>query len=552
MPASTPRTPRTQHPALRLGLALAFSVGLHFGPFAVLRSILPEWRSELELRTRIEPVEIGLEQALEGSQRTPPAAPPPPPAPEPAPPPAPPPPAPPAAPHAPRVVHAPPLPELPNPEQDLLPAPRPTQLSDPQLQLHPRPPHLLDETLTIARRPPRPRDAGADAAPPPLPTSLPGFASAAGELSPAVPRGALVSLLLRTDHLRGNPQAPAIRRAMAHLRDWNMMLRGSGIDPLSDLDQVLLATANLRMLAASSDGLSRFQNIGVRDRDAVNDSGADLIVLVRGAGGRDEPLRRALERMAQSDEPVAPSPVNPGTDGGMLDAEVPAATALRPADAGRNHWDEREDGLRSVTLERWYRRRSFVMLGGGLVGIAPPDQVAGLAAAMARRARPSFDSESAQRDLALLVEADGLRNVIEHIGTWRGEFPVPRRLAVGLYQTRGEDAAPDGGAQVLGTFDFDDDAQATRARELFEYARGRWHARLAELRGVDNSSGFGGMMRGLLVRSVASAANIDLDVLDGMLDTLQFTAGPHQVRLSARWTAAQVQAALSVANLAQP
>ncbi len=87
---------------------------------------------------------------------------------------------------------------------------------------------------------PRMRDAGRpeDAGPA---LALAGDAGAA-----RMPPGAQIALRVDMTRIRNSPLAPDVRRLLAAIPDWKALLDGSGIDPLEQLDRLLIATPNLQ------------------------------------------------------------------------------------------------------------------------------------------------------------------------------------------------------------------------------------------------------------------------------------------------------------------
>ncbi|HEY6879098.1 MAG TPA: hypothetical protein VI299_13825 [Polyangiales bacterium] len=61
-----------------------------------------------------------------------------------------------------------------------------------------------------------------------------------------MPPGAQIALRVDMTRIRNSPVAPDVRRLLAAIPDWKALLDGSGIDPLSQLDRLLLATPNLQ------------------------------------------------------------------------------------------------------------------------------------------------------------------------------------------------------------------------------------------------------------------------------------------------------------------
>jgi hypothetical protein len=478
------------------------SAALHAVPFIAVRYVKPK---PLDIEVRVHAVEIGLEQAQPGARTPPPAPAPQPSAPSAPPSPAPPPPREPAR-SVPRERPPPREPEEP------LPLPPPNlQLREPQMVLARRRPPRVPEPVT----PPAPRDAGVPAA---IPHTVPTFASAAGDLAPMVPRGAVVTLLLRSDRIRSNPNAGSVRRLLGSIPDWEQMLGGSNLDPIDDLDLMLLAAGN----PFGADGRP-----------------PDWFVLARGAHGSDARLRRAVEAMAAADEPLAPSPLAPPDVDGSVSTPG-AAVAQRAPDAGRSPWQSGPGGAQIANLERYGARRSFVMLGNGMAAIALPGQVERLLSVMAQRGEGLLGQGDPR--LVLLLEAEGVRNLIE-FHTYHGWFPMPRRAAFALYQLLDESGEPTGAAELVGNWLYDDAAQAQHARDELEYSRGRWHLMIQQ-----QTSAQGGLS-GILGAIGASVLGIDVPAIRGAIDAMHVSADGERVEIRASLSAQQVRALLHLLSM---
>lgn len=61
-----------------------------------------------------------------------------------------------------------------------------------------------------------------------------------------IPPGAQIALRLDMASVRASPLAPEVRRLLAAIPDWQLILAGSGIDPLEDLERLLIASPNLQ------------------------------------------------------------------------------------------------------------------------------------------------------------------------------------------------------------------------------------------------------------------------------------------------------------------
>jgi hypothetical protein len=90
-----------------------------------------------------------------------------------------------------------------------------------------------------------PADAGATAVPG-APTAPPGLAASAPPGSVSLPAGAQLALRLDLALVRASPLAPEARALLAAIPDWQMVLEGSGVEPVSAMDRVLIASPSLR------------------------------------------------------------------------------------------------------------------------------------------------------------------------------------------------------------------------------------------------------------------------------------------------------------------
>ena len=162
-----------------------------------------------------------------------------------------------------------------------------------------------------------------------------------------------------------------------------------------------------------------------------------------------------------------------------------------------------------------------------MAAIAMPGQVEALSAAMARRS--PLATRSDDRTLVMLVEADGVRNLLT-VGTWRGPFPMPRRLTVAMHQTLDADGHADGSATLDGVPVRDARRGGTRARDVRD-ARTRWHVM------IETQLGARGGIGRLLAGAVAGMAGIDVDALESSVDALEFQTAHERVVLHGSFTA---------------
>lgn len=65
-------------------------------------------------------------------------------------------------------------------------------------------------------------------------------------LAAYAPPGAQIALRMHMRNVRDSPLADDVRRLLGAVPDWQLLLDGSGIDPLRDLERVYLATPNLQ------------------------------------------------------------------------------------------------------------------------------------------------------------------------------------------------------------------------------------------------------------------------------------------------------------------
>ena len=88
-------------------------------------------------------------------------------------------------------------------------------------------------------------DAGTDADKAPDSPALPVSRSVLSGPS-RIPPGAQLALRVDLKRVRESPLAPDVTRFLQGVPDWQLLLEGSGIDPVEDLDRLLVATPNLR------------------------------------------------------------------------------------------------------------------------------------------------------------------------------------------------------------------------------------------------------------------------------------------------------------------
>jgi hypothetical protein len=75
---------------------------------------------------------------------------------------------------------------------------------------------------------------------------LPGGDTKDGALAAFAPRGAQIALRVHMGRVRQSPLADDVRTLLDAVPDWRLVLGGSGIDPLRDLERLYLATPDLQ------------------------------------------------------------------------------------------------------------------------------------------------------------------------------------------------------------------------------------------------------------------------------------------------------------------
>jgi len=223
-----------------------------------------------------------------------------------------------------------------------------------------------------------------------------------------LPAGSQIALRLDVARVRRSPLNEDVRSLLAAMPDWQALLAGSEIDPLSDLDRVLIATPNLQ-----------------RSR---------LIVAGRTTGGSEE-IRAAAQHLAAA-----------------------AGETLT--------WQEQH----GVQVARWYNQddteRVIALIGPRHFLICRPVDVARVMAVAANRAADSADGEhpadallSMQEDEGLSLEVEGARNFAQARGR-RTRSPLemlPTGIRLALTELPGNQVA------ARSTWTFESEEQASRS-----------------------------------------------------------------------------------------
>ncbi|MBL8605244.1 MAG: hypothetical protein JNK72_25160 [Myxococcales bacterium] len=513
---------------LRLAPYLGVSLGLHL---ALLAVPLPSVSVDVPL-SFTDTIELGIEPAPHEPLAAPPAPPAPPTlddTPE-----TPPPPRPAPAPRPPRVrpprVSAPPPPVLPDPPEPQLQ--EPTLGAAPPVDAGVDVALALNDDASVDVALALNDDAGADAAlalnddasvdvalalnddagadaGPRAPT-IPAVAGAAGDLAAAIPAGSVVTLLLRTDRMRDNPNAPALSELLSNIRDWRAILGNTEVDPLRDFDQVLMASAN------------PFPPRGQRP---------DLMAVVRSRAPRGF-LRASIEQMAGARDPS----LRDADAGPSLRARF-EGDAGAPPRASRNIWTRR--GTSEVTtVESYLGPTSVMLLAENLAVIAPPEQVPTLLAILgARRGVASRVGAAAPGRAGRLVTVVEARNVRALVRAPGGERLVPSQLALAVYVTS-HGGAQDGGAELVGSLEFDTPQQAEAAARVYTVGLDDAH----DL--IDANT------RDPRVRIGAAALGVSFGNLHSALRAVHFSAEGASLRIAATLSPDEVAELLHLQRLA--
>ena len=230
-----------------------------------------------------------------------------------------------------------------------------------------------------------------------------------------LPAGSQIALRLDVARLRASPLADDVRGVLGTLPDWQALLAGSGVDPLTDFDRLLIASPNLQ-----------------RSR---------LIAAGRVEGDRDL-MRAAASRMALA----AGQPLTWRTERGVEVAE----------------WHDPDETERVVAL---VGPQHFTLC-------RPEDLPRVLAVARARardRTHPADALRSMEPGEGLSLEVEGARSFARASPRNRSPLDmVPTRLRLSLSE------GDDGRIQARTRWTFDDPAQAAAAARYWDNMRGAY------------------------------------------------------------------------------
>ena len=244
-----------------------------------------------------------------------------------------------------------------------------------------------------------------------------------------MPAGSQLALRLDVARVRASPLANDVRQVLGAMPDWRALLEGSGIDPLEDMDRLLVASPNL-------------------DR-------ARLVAAGRAAGG-EESIRAAADRLAAASgaslewRSVQGVPVADWHD----QDPTPRVVAL----IGPRHFviAREVDVPRVIAVARARAQAEPEESEGApseLEGEPPPPP-------SPPREHPADALVSMEEGEGLSLEVEGFRNFARARPGTRSPLDVlPVRLRVGLSQL----ADGDIGARIKGRFDDADQAAAAAA-----------------------------------------------------------------------------------------
>ena len=296
-----------------------------------------------------------------------------------------------------------------------------------------------------------------------------------------LPSGSQIALRLDVARVRRSPLADDVRQLLAALPDWQALLGGSDIDPLEDLDRVLIATPNLR-----------------RSR---------LIVAGRATGGVDE-IRAA-------------------------------AAALATAAGETISWREQH----GVQIARWYNRdeteRVIALIGPRHFLICRPVDVPRVLAVALNRADDQADGAPAmhpadallsmQEDEALSLEVEGARNFARARGRSRSPLEMmPTELRVSLRELPGSQVA------VRSSWTFEGEDEASAAASYWDRMRVAYGRNI-----ITAMLGLQGVLQRATVEAEGEhiAGDVDMQVTE-MRQLLTLSRGFFQDRARAREQAA--------------
>jgi hypothetical protein len=243
-----------------------------------------------------------------------------------------------------------------------------------------------------------------------------------GEGETTLPPGAQLALRIDMERIRRSPLAADVRQLLGEIPDWQIVLSGSGLEPVDDLDRVMIASPNLE-----------------RSR---------MLLAGKNQGG-NERVREIVRRMASARGTEAPWRTQHG---------VPVAS-----------WPDEDETERVVAI-----------VGPSHFTITRPEDLPRLLAVARARADEEAEAEEEERERphwseSLLSMPDGAALTLEVEGArrfMRGARGVPARGRVVVNEL------PGSSAEIVLTGEYDDEAEAREAQEFWEAARRTYAADL--------------------------------------------------------------------------
>ena len=243
-----------------------------------------------------------------------------------------------------------------------------------------------------------------------------------GDGTTELPPGAQLAIRIDMERIRRSPLAGDVRQLLAEIPDWQVVLDGSGIEPVDDLERVMIASPNLqrsRMLLAG-----RYEGDVARVREMV-----DRMAAARGV---------TAEWRTEHGVPVAPWPDADDTERVIALVGPRHFTITRPEDLPR---------LLAVARVRAEEERREAQGDG-------PEQEP------AEREPTGADALLSMPDgAALTFEIESAREFM------RGARGVPARGRVVVNER------PASGAELVVTGEYDSREQAEEAREFWDRVR---------------------------------------------------------------------------------
>jgi hypothetical protein len=246
-------------------------------------------------------------------------------------------------------------------------------------------------------------------------TEVPALASDGGAEPARLPPGTQIAVRVDMERIRESPIANDVRALLVAIPDWQALLEGSGIDPVDQLDRLLIATPNLQ-----------------REK---------LVLAGRHRGGPE-----------------------------LVEQAVAQLAAARGVEAT---W--REQG--NVRVAPWANRdataRVIAQLGPSHFAIARAEDLPRVLAIAAARARPKkrgVPAEHPAEALLTMEPEEGLSLEVDGVAQFvrRGRRGIPDRLRIAAVERPGERI------EIRARFSYGDESRARDAREYLTMLRDQY------------------------------------------------------------------------------